>query len=85
MYKSAEQGEVHIAEAKMKRKLVHELSEGFEALSAERNGKITLTHHAANIVPAPKATAETLETKGELARRLRINERLPYVNEIDDC
>jgi len=67
----------------MKRKLFSELTEGFEALSAERHGKITLKRHEIAIKPAMAISAEdVLELRSKLnlsravfARYLRINER----------
>ena len=44
----------------MKRNLFAELSEGFDALAAERAGKITLKHHAIDIKPPPEVSAEEL-------------------------
>ena len=67
----------------MKRNLMAELTEGFDALAAERAGKITLKHHAVSINPAPTVTAEELLklrqklhlSRGVFARYLRTNER----------
>ncbi|MBI1889450.1 MAG: transcriptional regulator [Burkholderiales bacterium] len=67
----------------MKRNLMAELTEGFDALAAERKGKITLKHQAVNINPAPVVTAEELLklreklhlSRGVFARYLRTNER----------
>lgn len=67
----------------MKRKLFSELSEGFEALTAERLGKITLQRHRVEAKPAPEVSAdEVLVLRKKLnlsravfARYLRINER----------
>jgi putative transcriptional regulator len=67
----------------MKRKLFSELSEGFEALTAERLGKITLKRHRVEAKPAPEVSAdEVLVLRKKLnlsravfARYLRINER----------
>ena len=44
----------------MKRNLFSELVEGFGALKAEREGKITLRQHAVESKPAPKVTAKDL-------------------------
>ena len=44
----------------MKRNLFSELVEGFDALKAEREGKITLRRHAVESKPAPKVTAKDL-------------------------
>ena len=44
----------------MKRNLFSELVEGFDALKAERDGKITLTHYTVDAKPAPKVTAKDL-------------------------
>ena len=67
----------------MKRNLMAELTEGFDALAAEREGKITLKHHAVKINPAPTVTAKELlslrekvhMSRGVFARYLRTNER----------
>lgn len=45
----------------MKRKLFDELVEGFDALKAEREGKITLRQHVVETKPAPKVTATELK------------------------
>jgi len=66
-----------------KRNLFNELAEGFAALSAERNGKLTLKTHSIEEHPAPTVTAaELLELRQKLnlsrsvfARYLRTNER----------
>ena len=67
----------------MKRNLFAELSEGFDALAAERAGKITLKHHAIDIKPPPEVSAEELLglrkklnlSRAIFARYLHINER----------
>ena len=67
----------------MKRKLFSELREGFEALTAERLGKITLKRHRVEAKPALEVSAdEVLVLRKQLnlsravfARYLRINER----------
>ena len=43
----------------MKRNVFSELTEGFDALKAEREGKITLRTHAVKRKPAPVVTANT--------------------------
>lgn len=53
--------------AKVKRKLFAELNEGFDALAAEREGKLTLRTHAVEYKPAPEITARKL---------VRVRERL---------
>ncbi len=66
-----------------KRKLFAELTEGFEALANEREGKLTLRHHTIEAFPAPDITAEELMTlrqhlhlsRGVFARYLRTNPR----------
>lgn len=66
-----------------KRNLFHELTEGFDALSKERAGKITLRQHKVIQTPAPDVTAnELLElrnrlqlSRGVFARYLRTNPR----------
>jgi putative transcriptional regulator len=45
----------------MKRNVFAELVEGFDALKAEREGKITLRQHVVEIKPAPKVTASELK------------------------
>lgn len=50
-----------------KRNLFTELAEGFDALKAERNGKITLRKHAVERKPAARVSAKEL---------LRLRERL---------
>ena len=65
----------------MKRILMTEIKEGFDALAAERTGKITLKHHLTS--PAPTITAEELLrlrenlhlSRSVFARCLRTNER----------
>lgn len=49
----------------MNRNLMAELTEGFDALAAERQGKITLKHHPVTISPAPVVTSEELLTLRE--------------------
>jgi putative transcriptional regulator len=44
----------------MKRKLFHEISEGFDALAQARGGKRTLRTHDVEIKPAPKVAAREL-------------------------
>jgi putative transcriptional regulator len=44
----------------MKRNLFAELTEGFDALKAEREGKRTLRTHAVEKKPAPTVTAKEL-------------------------
>ncbi len=43
-----------------KRNLFAELTEGFEALAAEREGKITLKRHTVESRPAPDVSAKEL-------------------------
>lgn len=67
----------------MKRSLYSELTEGFEALKAEREGKVTLRTHAVKRKPAAVVTAEELVSirrglklsRAVFARYLRANER----------
>jgi len=67
----------------MKRKLIDELTEGFDALNDERKGKITLKQHAVQLNPAPLVTAQELLclraklnlSRSVFARYLRTNER----------
>jgi putative transcriptional regulator len=67
----------------MKRNLFSELTEGFEALAAERQGKITLKRHEVDVKPAPEVSAEDVLglrnklnlSRAVFARYLRINER----------
>jgi putative transcriptional regulator len=54
----------------MKRNLFAELSEGFEALKAEREGKITLRRHEVKVKPAPEVSAAELV---RLRERLRLS------------
>lgn len=69
--------------AKTKRKLFAELNEGFDALSAEREDKLTLREHTAEYKPAPEITADELVSVRErlklsrtvFARYLRTNVR----------
>jgi putative transcriptional regulator len=66
-----------------KRNLFAELSEGFDALKQEREGKITLRKHPIAAKPAPEVTAADLVALRErmnlsravFARHLRTNER----------
>ncbi|MCX5590637.1 helix-turn-helix domain-containing protein [Alcaligenes endophyticus] len=51
-----------------KRHLFEEISEGFGALEAEREGKITLRTHHLESIPVPQITPEQL-----LALRQRLN------------
>lgn len=67
----------------MKRNLFAELTEGFDALAAEREGKMTLRSHAIERQPAPEVTAQDVAALRErlhmsrpvFARILRTNER----------
>lgn len=67
----------------MKRNIFAELTEGFEALAAEREGKITLRTHAIERKAAPKVTAKELVrvrkklnlSRAVFARCLRTNVR----------
>lgn len=67
----------------MKRNLFAELTEGFDALEAERQGKVTLKRHAVKVNPAPAVTAEEVVSlrqrlhlsRAVFARYLRTNER----------
>lgn len=67
----------------MKRNLFAELSEGMEALAAEREGKLTLRQHMGVTKPAPEVTPETLRKLREklqlsrpvMASYLRTNPR----------
>jgi len=67
----------------MKRNVFSELTEGFNALKAEREGKITLRTHAIKRKPAIAVTAEELVSlrqslklsRAVFARYLRANER----------
>ena len=66
-----------------KRNIFAEISEGFDALAAERQGKITLRRHAVETHPAPEVTAADLIglrqrlnlSRTVFARYLRTNER----------
>lgn len=66
-----------------KRNLFAEITEGFDALAAERAGKITLRRHTVEIIPVPSVTPEELVglrrklnlSRALFARYLRINER----------
>jgi putative transcriptional regulator len=67
----------------MKRNLFSELTEGFDALAAERQGKITLKRHEVDVKPVPEVSAEDVLglrnrlnlSRAVFARYLRINER----------
>ncbi|HEX9673267.1 MAG TPA: transcriptional regulator [Burkholderiales bacterium] len=67
----------------MKRNLFAELTEGFDALKAHREGKRTLRTHAVESKPAPTVTAKELVrvraklklSRAVFARCLRTNER----------
>jgi putative transcriptional regulator len=67
----------------MKRNLFAELTEGFDALQEERQGKVTLKSHAVVMKPAPVVTAEEVTnlrqhlhlSRAVFARYLRTNER----------
>jgi putative transcriptional regulator len=67
----------------MKRNLFSEITECFEALAAERQGKITLKRHDVEAKPAPVVSAEDVLglrnrlnlSRALFARYLRINER----------
>ena len=56
--------------AKSKRRLFDELNEGFEALAAERKGKVTLRSHSVEVRPAPTISAKQLV---KLRERLRLS------------
>jgi putative transcriptional regulator len=66
-----------------KRNLFAELSEGFDALAAERAGKITLRQHVVEAQPVPELSAVDLVdlrkrlnlSRTVFARYLRTNER----------
>lgn len=66
-----------------KRNLFTDLAEGFDALAAERAGKITLRQHVAVAQPAPEISATDLLglrtrlnlSRSVFARYLRTNER----------
>jgi putative transcriptional regulator len=68
---------------KQKRDLFNELVEGFDALEAERQGKITLRRQVVEIKPAPEITSDELLALRErlhlsrpvFARYLRTNPR----------
>jgi putative transcriptional regulator len=67
----------------MKRNLFKELSEGFQALKDERQGKVTLKQHPMEITHSPQVTSDELMKLREslhlsqavFARYLRINKR----------
>ncbi|RKQ61212.1 putative transcriptional regulator [Vogesella indigofera] len=67
----------------MKRNIFAELTEGFDALAAEREGKLTLRSHTVKRQPAPQVTAQEVAKLRErlnmsrtlFARVLRTNER----------
>src|SRR3546814_8605404 len=67
-----------------KRNLFTELTEGFEALANEREGKVTLRHHTIETAPALEVTAKELITlrehlhlsRGVFARYLRTNPQI---------
>ena len=67
----------------MKRNLFDELSEGFDALAEQRQGKLTLRTHEVEIKPAPQLAAADLVALRErlhlsrtvFARYLRTNPR----------
>jgi putative transcriptional regulator len=69
--------------AKGKSKLFAELSEGFDALAAQREGKLTLRSHSVRQRPAPKLTAAEVVkvrerqklSRAVFARFLRTNVR----------
>lgn len=52
---------------KTQRNLFAELTEGFAALAAQRQGKLTLRTHAVKLAPAPEVSAKEL---------LRVRQRL---------
>jgi putative transcriptional regulator len=66
-----------------KRNLFAEISEGFDALAAAREGKLTLRTHTVEINPAPRVTADQLQdlrehlhlSRAVFARYLRTNPR----------
>ncbi len=66
-----------------RRNLFAEVAEGFDALAAERAGKITLRRHVVDTKPMPSVTPEELVglrlklnlSRAVFARYLRINER----------
>lgn len=55
----------------MKRKLFEELSEGFEALKDEREGKVTLKQHPVKMVSAAHVTSGELAS---LRERLHLSQ-----------
>ena len=57
----------------MKRKLFEELEEGFNALRAEREGKMTLRTHVVKYNPAPEVTPADLLA---LRERLKLSRTL---------
>lgn len=67
----------------MKRNIFAELVEGFDALAAEREGKLTLRNHTVKRQPAPQVTAQEVSKLREklkmsrtlFAHVLRTNER----------
>lgn len=67
----------------MKRNLFKELTEGFDALEAERKGRVTLRKHKAEARPAPNLSAAQVRqvreklnlSRAVFARALRTNER----------
>jgi Predicted transcriptional regulator len=67
----------------MKRNLFAELTEGFDALKAEREGKVTLRRHSVEALPPLQVSADELLALRErlhlsraiFARYLRTNER----------
>jgi len=67
----------------LKRKLVDEVTEGFEALARQRQGKRTLRTHAVEVKPAPQLRAQELVqlrerlnlSRAVFARYLRTNPR----------
>jgi hypothetical protein len=58
----------------MKRNVFAELVEGFDALKAAREGKITLRQHVVESKPAPKVTASELK---RVRARLNLSRYLP--------
>ena len=56
---STDNGQTHLLKD-MKRNLFAELTEGFDALKAERKGKRTLRTHAIEKKPVPTVTAKEL-------------------------
>ncbi len=67
----------------MKRNIFAELAEGFDALAAEREGKLTLRSHTVKRQPVPQVTAQEVTKLRErlnmsralFAHVLRTNER----------